>query len=117
MRLASGCRPVVRERDAKRAALGGVERVDVTRHLIGHHPLLHSFGIEQCSVDARSRSADVARHMCRAHGGSLTSALGNHDPLGLGRLRLSKPLRPVDSPDQHDEREEHQLQRDADRDS
>ena len=75
-RLAGGRRRVVRQRDAKRPALARVERMDVARHLIRNHPLLHGVGIEQCAVDARSRSSNVASHRCGAHGLELKWTVG-----------------------------------------
>jgi hypothetical protein len=45
-RLARGGRGVVGERDTELATFAGVERVDVTRHDVGHHPPLDGVGVE-----------------------------------------------------------------------
>ena len=67
-RLARGRGLVVGQRDPERASLARVERVDLARHPVGHHPLLDRVGVEQGAVDRAAGRPDVSRQPCHSHG-------------------------------------------------
>ena len=66
-RLAGPSRRVVRERDPERAALAGIERMNLTGHAGRHHPLGDGAGIEKRAINDRAGRVQAAADAGRVH--------------------------------------------------